>query len=52
MNTFAQLVGAAAPVLSGYFIDHIGYVPVFATGMVVALIGWAASLFLKEHRVV
>ena len=52
MNTFAQLVGAVAPVLSGYFIDHIGYVPVFATGMAVALIGWFASLFLKEHRVV
>lgn len=53
MNTFAQLVGAASPVISGYFIDHTGsYVLVFVAGAVSAIIGWFASLFLKEHRVV
>ncbi len=53
MNTFAQLIGAAAPVISGMFIDTTGsYVPVFAAGCVCALVGFVASLFLKDYRVV
>ncbi|OBR89801.1 MULTISPECIES: MFS transporter [Clostridium] len=53
MNTVAQLVGAAAPVISGYIIRGTNsYVGVFALGAVCALSGFIASLFLKEHRVV
>lgn len=53
MNTFAQLVGAAAPVVSGYFIQATGsFVPVFALGAVTATIGFVGIFFLKEYRVV
>jgi sugar phosphate permease len=53
MNTFAQLVGAAAPVVSGYFIDKTGsYVMVFVIGAACAFIGFVSSLFLKERRVI
>lgn len=53
MNTFAALVGSIAPVLSGYFIDATHtYTSVFVAGAVCAGIGWYASRFLKEHRVV
>ncbi len=53
MNTAAQLVGAAAPVVSGFFIDRTGsYVMIFVVGGVCALTGCIASLFLREHRVI
>ncbi|HVJ50520.1 MFS transporter [Desulfitobacterium sp.] len=53
MNTAAQLVGAAAPVVSGYIIKGTNsYTGVFVLGTACALIGFTASLFLKEHRVV
>lgn len=53
MNTSAQLVGAAAPVVSGYIIDGTGsYLGVFVIGTACALGGFVAALFLKEHRVV
>jgi ACS family D-galactonate transporter-like MFS transporter len=53
MNTFAALVGSLAPVVSGYFIDAThSYTPVFVAGAVCAGIGWYASRFLKEYRVV
>lgn len=53
MNMFAQIVGALAPVVSGYFIDVAGsYTPAFAAGVASALIGAVCALFLKERRVV
>jgi ACS family D-galactonate transporter-like MFS transporter len=53
MNTFAALVGSLAPVISGYFIDAThSYTSVFVAGAACAAIGWYASRFLKEHRVV
>jgi ACS family D-galactonate transporter-like MFS transporter len=53
MNTAAQLVGASAPVISGYFIDAFSsYTPVFLLGTLCGVIGFIASLFLKEHRVI
>jgi nitrate/nitrite transporter NarK len=53
MNTSAQLVGAAAPVISGYLIDATGsYLGVFVIGTACAFIGCVSALFLKEHRVV
>lgn len=53
MNTVAQLVGASAPVISGYIIKGTNsYVGVFALGTVCALAGFIASLFLKKRRVV
>ncbi len=53
MNTYAQLVGAIAPVLSGFFIDMTGsYVPVFACGMACAAMGLVASRWLRNHRVI
>jgi sugar phosphate permease len=53
MNTAAQLVGASAPVISGYLIDSYStYTPVFVLGAACAFIGFLASLLLKEHRVV
>ncbi|WP_281278151.1 MFS transporter [Peribacillus cavernae] len=53
MNTAAQLVGASAPIISGYFIDATSsYIPVFLLGALCAFIGFIASLFLKEERVI
>jgi sugar phosphate permease len=53
MNTAAQLVGAIAPVASGYLIDTTGsYMSVFVAGTACAFIGFIASLFLKDRRVV
>jgi MFS transporter, ACS family, D-galactonate transporter len=53
MNTAAQLVGASAPIISGYFIDATdSYIPVFLLGALCAFIGFIASLFLKEKRVI
>jgi MFS transporter, ACS family, D-galactonate transporter len=53
MNTFAQVVGAFAPVVSGYFIDVAGnYTPAFAAGVACSLIAAGCALFLKEHRVI
>jgi sugar phosphate permease len=53
MNTSAQLVGAAAPVASGYMIDATGsYISVFIAGTVCAFIGFIGAFFLKDHRVV
>jgi MFS transporter, ACS family, D-galactonate transporter len=53
MNTSAQLVGAAAPVASGYLIDATGsYLGVFVIGTACAVVGFIAALFLKEGRVV
>jgi MFS transporter, ACS family, D-galactonate transporter len=53
MNTFASLVGACAPVVSGYLIDTThSYISVFIAGALCAAIGWYASRFLKDYRVV
>lgn len=53
MNTLAQLVGASAPVVSGYLIQATGsFVPVFALGALTAAVGFVGVFFLKEHRVV
>jgi cyanate permease len=53
MNAFAQVVGAFAPVVSGYFIDVAGnYTPAFAAGMACSLVAAGCGLFLKERRVI
>ncbi|MGG2196393.1 MULTISPECIES: MFS transporter [Paenibacillus] len=53
MSMSAQLVGASAPVISGYFIDASStYTHVFLLGSICAFVGFIASLFLKEHRVI
>jgi ACS family D-galactonate transporter-like MFS transporter len=53
MNTFAQVVGALAPVVSGYFIDIAGnYTPAFAAGVLCSLVAAGCALFLKERRVI
>jgi sugar phosphate permease len=53
MNTAAQLVGAAAPVISGYLLHYTGsFSWVFALGALCPFIGFLASLMLKENRVV
>ena len=53
MNTFAQVVGALAPVVSGYFIDVAGnYTPAFVAGVACSLVAAGCALFLKERRVV
>ncbi|WP_322013040.1 MFS transporter [Paraburkholderia sp. J12] len=53
MNTVGQLVGASAPVVSGYLLDATGsYVLIFLAGAVCALIGFFASFWLKEYRVI
>jgi sugar phosphate permease len=53
MNTSAQLVGASAPVLSGYLIDAThSYLWVFVIGTALPAAGAVAALFLKDRRVV
>ena len=53
MNTSAQLVGAAAPVVSGYIIDAThSYLWVFVIGTACSSAGCVAALFLKDQRVV
>ena len=53
MNGTAQLVGAAAPILSGYLIDLTGsFAPAFIAGAVCAAFGTVCAVCLKEHRVV
>jgi MFS transporter, ACS family, D-galactonate transporter len=53
MNTLGQLVGATAPVISGYFIQaHGSFVPVFLLGALCSAVAFAASFGLREHRVV
>jgi MFS transporter, ACS family, D-galactonate transporter len=53
MNTYAQLLGALAPVVSGLLIDVThSYVPVFACGALCAALGLASTAWLRDHRVV
>jgi sugar phosphate permease len=53
MNTSAQLVGAAAPVISGYLIDAThSYLWVFVIGAVLPAVAAVGALFLKDHRVI
>ncbi len=53
MNTAAQLVGAAAPVISGYLIDAThSYLWVFVIGAALPAIAAVAALFLKDRRVI
>ncbi|WP_322005124.1 MFS transporter [Paraburkholderia tropica] len=49
MNTVAQIVGALAPILSGYLIDMTGsYTPVFLSGAICALLGFCAARHLPK----
>lgn len=53
MNTFAQLLGAAAPIVSGFLIDRTGsYTSVFIGGALCALLGSGCAALLKNHRIV
>jgi MFS transporter, ACS family, D-galactonate transporter len=53
MNTSAQLVGAAAPVVSGYLIDAShSYLWVFVIGTALPAVASVAALFLKDRRVI
>lgn len=53
MNTSAQLVGATAPVVSGYLIDAThSYLWVFVIGTALPAAASVAALFLKDRRVI